>query len=261
MRAYVDAHKIALQTFMKDIILEENVLLEVVQGIVDEGSGLEVHSKDQLDGFVQTINNKLDSLDLMFSIRKRKAVEIDQKIYWVLVNTKQDSFSETTTGYPTWCLQAFKTILGQLAQSPYGNLTYADIDAAIRDKKKNATKSDVTTFLERLMKDKWLVEDMSRNGRWTASVRTLVELSEDLVNLGAYEDPNSGYPIIQTPAWRSVNPNVVTPQQEAKKNSGSTKGGSSSEEEGGEEQEGDYDGPQEEVRQTRGKRRKTIKAE
>jgi hypothetical protein len=150
----------------------------------------------KLDLFVATINKRLSDFSLWLELRKRRAVELDERVYWVLCSNKQDKVALVGAGLSEKELMSFKTILRFLARHKKGNVMVKDI-------KDRCEKSvNPVELVAKLCEHQWLVASGEGAGVFTAGIRTLVELDKALLDLGAVKCTLNNSAVLRTDKYK-----------------------------------------------------------
>ncbi len=150
----------------------------------------------KLDLFLATVNKRLSDYSLWLELRKRRAVELDGRVYWVLCSNKQDKVALIGAGLSEKELMSFKTILRFLARHNKGNVMLKDI-------KDRCEKSvNPVELLAKLVEHQWLVATGEGQGVLTAGIRTLVELDKALLDLGAVKCTLNDSAVLRTVKYK-----------------------------------------------------------
>mmetsp|Transcript_23348 Transcript_23348/g.28775 ORF Transcript_23348/g.28775 Transcript_23348/m.28775 type:complete len:265 (-) Transcript_23348:1346-2140(-) len=200
---YGDYHRHCLQLFLRETAIDlEDFKKHLREYESNENLNLSDYSShDGFDMLVGEINNHLNKYTMQLRVRKRTAVELDGKTYWVLVNTKSDPVAQQATTLKEWQVRLFKQFCDMIVSSELGVITSTQaISTAQRMRQVSAT--EVEDLLEQLCKEKWLYEDDEKNGRFTVGIRTLVELEALLQEFGAFECPVTSQISVATNKYR-----------------------------------------------------------
>ncbi|GBG30802.1 Non-structural maintenance of chromosomes element 1-like [Hondaea fermentalgiana] len=207
MAEYTQVHRLVLQSFMREFAFDADELCAEVQKVGDRaGEPLQIEPQ-ALDSFVGVIRNKLSEANIGLEIRKQPLRDLDGKVYYVLVNVRDDEISKAAgSEFKDHERTLFKEILEHLANSDRGDMVMSEAKRLIngndltRGKFPNLALED---FLRRLTKRKWLRAHETEQGRYTGGPRTLVELQSTLRDLGAAQDQNTGLFVLRTTFYKN----------------------------------------------------------
>jgi len=199
--SYRNIHRLVLQAFVQEAAISvgdlEKLVVKLCNKLQDRLDDFNGDMTRSLDHFILVINQKLESFGMGLKLKKRRAVELDGKVYWVLVNTLADFTSKLATDLSDKELLAFKKILKFLATSKYGNITFKELSKDLDHEAKEA-------LLDKLLVGKWLeVCPSGGNGKYTAGLRTMVELEHVMRDLGARECTLNGTPVLLTRPYQA----------------------------------------------------------
>lgn len=209
MQSYSDIHRAVLRMFVREAAIKETVLMETINALIenspDDDTVAPLESTAHLDHFMSLITKKLDQYFFHLKLVKRRAVELDLLTYWVLVNRMDDQVSRLGTGLRGSELTAFREILRLLVRTRHARLVPSEINLSGTP----AEGADIQALIQKLMKDKWLVWDLSSPGKITAGIRALAELDEELRNLGAHECEVTGSAVLLTKSYKQWYANIT----------------------------------------------------
>ncbi|CCM02353.1 uncharacterized protein FIBRA_04448 [Fibroporia radiculosa] len=131
------------------------------------------------DTFLQGVNDTLDPLHLAI---KTTHVQSNGQEICMLVNAKSDDVAQVATDYTATEITYFKAVVEQIMLAPHESYSVTSL-AALREVgalKINMTKSQAEIVLSSFVANGWLTK--SKHGRYSLSLRTLIELESYLRN-------------------------------------------------------------------------------
>lgn len=177
LKLFLSCPAMTLPKFIND--LNDFCVRHEMQEVI-YGSYLSLQGFDRI---VFEINEELVKLGCYVRIKKYKMKEENNQIYWVLVNSVDDSLTTLATKLTTNQTVLFKNILEvfvkeEQEQTEEGALylPFAKIKNVAKQNKINLNHNELLDIVNSFVKDKWLLENTVVKGRYTLGVRSLVEL-------------------------------------------------------------------------------------
>mmetsp|Transcript_4272 Transcript_4272/g.9228 ORF Transcript_4272/g.9228 Transcript_4272/m.9228 type:complete len:254 (-) Transcript_4272:170-931(-) len=199
MSGYGDQHRLLLQTLMREYALDSEEMVEELRKAGERaGKPFEVNDA-VINGLIGDINAKMSDYLLGLHITSKILPELDNhKTYYVLHNNRRDNLS-TSSGseFTDYERALFKLIMTHLIQHQSATVTFKEVRTLSEND--TITKSkfsglSLDKFLAKLVERKWLIDLKEKNNKtYSGGPRMLVELQEELKNLGAPKDGDTYY--------------------------------------------------------------------
>ena len=116
-------------------------------------------------------------------LKKRKMVELDGKDYWILASECADDVAKLMTDLDTWVPGFCKELMRLVVDNQGGYFKSSDA-INLAGEKMSKTPTVAERALASLVASKWIREGV-RKGEFTAGPRSLVELEDLFIELGA----------------------------------------------------------------------------
>ena len=207
-----DAHRLLLQTFLHRGTMKQDELVNIVKAksasCFNEEEDVSPDYTAEMETAVEKINTRLQKYGMQMVLKRRKMVELNGQVYWVLASEGDDEISKKMTTMEPWVPSFCKKLMELVVSSDDGYFTNTDAihEAAKEPLKKSASAAEAA--VSQLVEHHWLWEG-KKKGYYTAGPRTLVELEPLLHDLGAPRCNVSMSTVVKTnryKAWRAEQP-------------------------------------------------------
>ncbi|OCH95004.1 hypothetical protein OBBRIDRAFT_746510 [Obba rivulosa] len=181
-----DVQRLFLQSMLSRRMVSYNLALKLwekcVEAVRAADETLDVPfegSRDSWNSFVTRLNDTLDPLNLELA---HSHDESTGKEMFALVNRKDDAIAQMATDYTSVEIVYFKAVVEQIMLAPNESYCVSSL-AALREVnslKTNMTKAQAEVVLGSFVTRGWLLK--SKKGRYSLSIRSLMELQDYLKN-------------------------------------------------------------------------------
>ncbi|XP_017794882.1 PREDICTED: non-structural maintenance of chromosomes element 1 homolog [Habropoda laboriosa] len=158
---YSDKHKIVLQTFINEGLLNESKAKDLVINLFND---------DEISVVINQINQQLQPLNML--IRKTQC-EITGQIYWVLISTVLDEVTRFQTEFSKAQLTLLRTIFSEIITSNNGCIQSTVCLNLCSSLDIKLSKTEAEEFLDDVVKRKWLAY---KDGYYYVGLRSITEL-------------------------------------------------------------------------------------
>ena len=121
--------------------------------------------------------NKVMNEEFLFLNISRGISDDDGKIFWILINTKDDKNSKKMSKYTEKEREVFKSLLISILHK-FPNTKMGSIE--IQNTQKGLKKTELEILLERLAQDNWI--KINEKGLVSIGLRTIIEMKEFLIS-------------------------------------------------------------------------------
>ncbi|XP_033329603.2 SMC5-SMC6 complex component Non-SMC element 1 [Megalopta genalis] len=158
---YTQKHKILLQTFVHEGVLDENNAKELVIKLFDV---------DNVPLIINQINEQLQPLDMLI---KRCECEITGELFWIFANTELDEVTRYQDEFSEMQLALLRNVFSEIITSNDGSVKsmFCLNLCSLEDVK--MSKAEAEEFLNDMVDRKWLAY---KNGNYYMGVRSITEL-------------------------------------------------------------------------------------
>jgi len=183
-----DKHRLTLQIFIAKKFMSDDELRDVYHRIVRKpNDDLQEIPENELNSFIATINH---SLQFLFLEIRKTASEEDGRVFWGMVNAKNDSRSQIATSYGIAEIILFKKIILELVDPEErglpeeGTITLKQAINLAREIQPPLDFLKAEETIKRLIADGWLCNVMAiesevqerQSQRISVGIRFLLEL-------------------------------------------------------------------------------------